>query len=177
MGISWVSRKDQLVSENSTEQSELDLQDQTPVTEKPVRKGRKKAIIVKASGGNGFETVVSTEELSSNRTEEPKDFGRPSFSLEIVPDTDETSDVVTPEAADEVPARMIVKKRFRVELKDETDEDADTEVSSESMEASEESETDSSSSDSRADDESESVSDTEVGRGRRRGTSCRTPRR
>jgi transcription termination factor Rho len=145
------------------------LQEVKPVTVTTVRSSRKRAVIVKSSAPEGIENTPPAEDMYSDRAETPAVVDRSSFSLEIVPDTEGSTAVAAPEVNEDAPVRMIVRKKVRVELKDESSESPDAGLSSDSPETSGDLETDTVGTESGEDDDSDTQSDSDPGRGRRRG--------
>ncbi len=130
MGI--VIKKDQLVSDSSPEQSELDLQEGNAGAMFAVEKGSKKAIVIKATGINGTDGGFpdgekpenSASETISTNSDGPVETAPETVPAEVVPEA-ASGDVVdnAEESSDaaKTPAKIKVRKKIRIEKKEDSE--------------------------------------------------------
>ncbi len=121
MGI--ISRKDQLVSDSSPEQSELDLQDGKAVSALAVKKGRKKAIVIKAGNTADTEHKDSAIDAVSMESDSSTETATESVQAEVMPEAapgDVADNVEESREIAKAPAKIKIHKKIRTEKKEDS---------------------------------------------------------
>lgn len=130
MGI--VIKKEQLVSDSSPEQSELDLQEGNAEAMFVVKKGSKKAIVIKATTINGTDGGFpdgekpedSAIETVSTNSDGPVEIAPETVPAEVVPEAasgDVVDNVEESSDAAKTPAKIKVRKKIRIEKKEDSE--------------------------------------------------------